>query len=165
MDRGDGEGAGIDDQAPMFAVDRHRKGPEMIRQLLVASTVLLASCGPKSLTLPDQPVDRAATCGVIAANSARLATHDIQAALPFEAMGRIIHYPLLAGSAEGSFSSEIAEHNPNDTQGNTNNGDHNSAQAEHSGNQRDNCHRLLCSGARRLRGHRGVHLIIHIFLH
>ena len=92
----------------MFAVDRHRKGPEMIRQLLVASTVLLASCGPKSLTLPDQPVDRAATCGVIAANSARLATHDIQAALPFEAMGRIIHYPLLAGSAEGSFSSEIA---------------------------------------------------------
>ena len=92
----------------MFAVDRHRKGPEMIRQLLVACTVLLASCGPKTLTLPDQPVDRAATCGVIAANSARLATHDIQAALPFEAMGRIIHYPLLAGSAGGSFSSEIA---------------------------------------------------------
>ena len=80
----------------------------MIRALLVASMVLLGSCGPKALTLPDDPVDRAATCGVIAAQSARLATHDVQAALPFEAMGRIIHYPLLAGSAGGSFSSEIA---------------------------------------------------------
>jgi hypothetical protein len=80
----------------------------MIRPLLMASTLLLASCGPKTLALPDLPVDRAATCGVIAANSARLATHDIQAALPFEAMGRIIHYPLLAGSTGDSFSSEVA---------------------------------------------------------
>lgn len=70
--------------------------------------LLLASCGPKALTLPDQPVDQAATCGVIAAQSARLATHDIQADLPFDAMGRIIHYPLLAGSTGGSFSSEVA---------------------------------------------------------
>jgi hypothetical protein len=84
------------------------KGREMIRPLLLASTLLLASCGPKTLTLPDQPVDQAATCGVIAAQSARLATHDIQAALPFDAMGRIIHYPLLAGSTGGSFSSEVA---------------------------------------------------------
>lgn len=80
----------------------------MIRLLLTASALFLGSCGPKALTLPEQPVDRAATCGVIAAQSARLATHDIQAALPFEAMGRIIHYPLLAGSAGGSFSSEVA---------------------------------------------------------
>lgn len=80
----------------------------MIRPLLIASTLLLQSCGPKALTLPEQPVDRAATCGVIAAQSARLATHDIQAPLPFEAMGRIIHYPLLAGSTGGSFSSEVA---------------------------------------------------------
>jgi hypothetical protein len=79
-----------------------------MRPLLIVSILLLASCGPKTLTLPDQPVDRAATCGVIAANSARLATHDIQAALPFEAMGRIIHYPLLAGSSGGSFSSDVA---------------------------------------------------------
>ena len=80
----------------------------MIRPLLIASTLLLASCEPKTLTLPDQPVDQAATCGVIAAQSARLATHDIQAILPFDAMGRIIHYPLLAGSTGGSFSSEVA---------------------------------------------------------
>ena len=80
----------------------------MIRPLLITSIVLTASCGPKALALPEQPVDRAATCGVIAAQSARLATHDIQASLPFEAMGRIIHYPLLAGSAGGSFSPETA---------------------------------------------------------
>jgi hypothetical protein len=80
----------------------------MIRVLLTTSALLLASCGPKPLTLPEQPVDRAATCGVIAANSARLASRDIQAPLPFEAMGRIIHYPLLAGSNGGSFSSEVA---------------------------------------------------------
>lgn len=84
------------------------KGLEMVGRLMLASALLLASCGPKALTLPEQPVDRAATCGVIEAQSARLATHDIQAALPFEAMGRIIHYPLLAGSAGGSFSSEVA---------------------------------------------------------
>lgn len=76
----------------------------MFRPLLMVSSLLLASCGPKALTLPEQPVDRAATCGVIAAQSARLATHDIQASLPFDAMGQIIHYPLLAGSAGGSFS-------------------------------------------------------------
>ena len=81
----------------------------MMRPLLITSMLLVASCGPKALTLPDEPVDRAATCGVIAAQSARLATHDIQASLPFDAMGRIIHYPLLAGAAGGSFSADIAE--------------------------------------------------------
>ncbi len=80
----------------------------MIRLLLITSALLVASCGPKALTLPDQPIDRAATCGVVAADSARLATRDIQAPLPFEAMGRIIHYPLLAGSSGGSFSPEVA---------------------------------------------------------
>jgi hypothetical protein len=80
----------------------------LIRLLLITSALLVASCGPKALTLPDQPIDRAATCGVVAADSARLATRDIQAPLPFEAMGRIIHYPLLAGSSGGSFSPEVA---------------------------------------------------------
>jgi hypothetical protein len=80
----------------------------MIRLLLITSMLMLASCGPETLTLPEQPVDRAATCGVIAAQSARLATTDIQAPLPFEAMGRILHYPLLAGAAGGSFSTEVA---------------------------------------------------------
>ena len=80
----------------------------MIRPLLMTSLLLLSSCGPKALTLPEHPIERAASCGVVAANSARLATHDIQSSLPFEAMGRIVHYPLLAGSSEGSFSSPAA---------------------------------------------------------
>ena len=80
----------------------------MIRLLLTAGAVILASCGPKTVTLPEEPIDRAATCGVVAANAARLATSNIQAPLSFEAMGRIIHYPLLAGSAGESFSSEMA---------------------------------------------------------
>lgn len=80
----------------------------MIRPLLITSALLLASCGPKTLTLPEQPVDRAATCGVVAANSARLGTPDIQAPLSFDAMGRIIHYPLLGGSSGGNFSPETA---------------------------------------------------------
>ena len=80
----------------------------MMRPILAASALLLASCGPKTLTLPEQPVDQAATCGVIAAQSARLAAPDFQAALPFDAMGRIIHYPLLAGSTKGSFSPAVA---------------------------------------------------------
>ena len=53
----------------------------MIRRFLITSALLLASCGPKTLTLPEQPVERAATCGVVAADSARLATRDIQAPL------------------------------------------------------------------------------------
>ena len=80
----------------------------MIRLLLLTSSLLLASCGPKSLTLPEAPIERAATCGVVAANSARLAAPDFQAPLPFDAMGRIVHYPLLGGSTGDSFSSEVA---------------------------------------------------------
>ncbi|HEY1143861.1 MAG TPA: hypothetical protein VGE68_07485 [Sphingomicrobium sp.] len=79
----------------------------MIRAWLLPA-LLLASCGPKTLTLPEQPVDRAATCGVVAAAEARAATTNIKAPLPFEAMGRILHYPLLAGSEGGSFSADTA---------------------------------------------------------
>ncbi len=80
----------------------------MTRCLLLTSAMLLASCGPKTLALPEQPVDRAATCGVVAVAEGRLGTADIKAPVPFEAMGRVLHYPLLAGSAGESFSSETA---------------------------------------------------------
>ena len=80
----------------------------MTRSLLLVSALLLASCGPKNLTLPEQPIDRAATCGVVAVAEGRLGTADIKAPLPFEAMGRVLHYPLLAGSAGDRFSSETA---------------------------------------------------------
>ena len=69
---------------------------------------LLSACGPKALTLPEQPVDRAATCGVVAATEARAATPDIQQPLPFTAQGRILHYALLAGAQGEEFSAETA---------------------------------------------------------
>jgi hypothetical protein len=80
----------------------------IIRPFTCTAALLLAACGPKTLTLPDGPVDRAATCGVVAAAEARLATRDIQAPLPLAAQGRILHYALLAASAGGEFSAETA---------------------------------------------------------
>jgi hypothetical protein len=79
------------------------------RPLLAATAALLAvSCGPKALTLPDDPIDRAATCGVVAAAEARRAVTDIQAPLPLEAQGRIAHYALLGASAGGEFAPATA---------------------------------------------------------
>lgn len=79
----------------------------MKRQMIAAAGLLLASCGPKTLALPEQPVDRAATCAVVAAAEARQGT-DIKQVLPFEAQGRILHYALIAGSQGGTFSAETA---------------------------------------------------------
>ena len=68
----------------------------------------LASCGgPKALSLPDDPVDRAATCGIVAAAEAR-ATAGFAQALPLAAQGRILHYAVLAASDGGHFSAETA---------------------------------------------------------
>ncbi len=72
----------------------------------LASLALLCSCGPKALTLPEEIVDRASTCGVVATIEARAATTDIKAPLPFEAQTRILHYALLAGAEGESFSAE-----------------------------------------------------------
>lgn len=74
-----------------------------------ALSLALAGCGgPKPLSLPTEPVDRAATCAVVAAAEARLAAKDVQAPLPLEAQGRIVHFALLAASAGGSFEAETA---------------------------------------------------------
>src|SRR3546814_10718881 len=72
------------------------------------AALLFSACGPKALTLPEQPVDRAATCGVVAATEARAATPDIKQPLPFTAQGRILHYALLAGAEGEEFSAETA---------------------------------------------------------
>jgi hypothetical protein len=78
------------------------------RLTLVVMTALLSACGgPKALTLPTDPVDRAATCGIVAAAEARL-TSDVKEALPFAAQGRILHHALLAASADGEFKAETA---------------------------------------------------------
>ncbi len=73
-----------------------------------AAALLLSACGPKALTLPEQPIDRAATCGVVAATEARAATPDIQQPLPFTAQLGILHYALLAGAEGEEFSAETA---------------------------------------------------------
>lgn len=76
---------------------------------VVALAVSLASCGgPKALSLPTDPVDRAATCGVVAAAEARSATADINQPLTLQAQGHILHYALLAASDDGRFSAETA---------------------------------------------------------
>lgn len=76
---------------------------------LGVGALLLASCGgPKALSLPTDPVDRAATCGIVAAAEARSGT-DINQPLTIEAQGRILHYALLAASQDGRFSAETAD--------------------------------------------------------
>jgi len=80
----------------------------MTRWILMAAALPLAACGPKSLELPQEPIERAATCGVIAANSARAATTDIKDDIPFEGIGRVLHYTLLGGSLGGAFSPQAA---------------------------------------------------------
>lgn len=73
-----------------------------------AGLLLLAGCGPKPLALPADPVDRAATCGVVAAATARTAVTDIKAPLPLAAQGKIFHYALLAASAGETFDADTA---------------------------------------------------------
>lgn len=68
---------------------------------------LVASCGPKSLELPQDPLDRAAMCGAVAAAAARSAT-DIHSPLTLEGIGRVLHYPMLAASSGESFSTDTA---------------------------------------------------------
>ena len=73
------------------------------------SLVLTACTGEKALTLPSDPVDRAATCAIVSAAQERAAASvDVSQPLPLEAQGRILHYPLLAASEGGSFSAEQA---------------------------------------------------------
>jgi len=70
--------------------------------------LLATGCGDKALTLPTDPIDRAATCGVVAAAAARTAVTDIKAPLPLAAQGRIFHYALLVASEGGEFKAETA---------------------------------------------------------
>ena len=76
---------------------------------LAAAALLLSACAKdKPLSLPDQPVDRAATCGIVAAANARVQTTDIKKPLTLAAQGRILHYALLAGSESGAFDPQVS---------------------------------------------------------
>jgi hypothetical protein len=82
----------------------------MRRVLLPAAllSLLLGCGGPKALELPVEPVDRAATCGVVAAASARSRT-EVSAPLALEAQARILHHAVLAASEGGEFRSDVAK--------------------------------------------------------
>jgi len=74
---------------------------------LALCALVLASCGPKALTLPEDPVERAATCGAVAAASER-STTNFDSPLSLEAIGRVLHYPILAASSGGTYSPDTA---------------------------------------------------------
>jgi hypothetical protein len=76
--------------------------------LAAAGLLLVTGCGPKPLALPADPVDRAATCAVVAAATARTAVTDIKAPLPLAAQGKIFHYALLTASAGETFDADTA---------------------------------------------------------
>ena len=63
----------------------------------------LAGCGTKDAGLPADPVQRAATCGVVTAAEARQASGNVEAKLTLEQQGRILHYAMLVGSEGGRF--------------------------------------------------------------
>lgn len=76
--------------------------------LPLAAALALAGCGARTHELPDDPIERAATCGVITAAAARGAT-GVKGELSAEAQGRIFHYPLLAGSQGERFDDAAAD--------------------------------------------------------
>ena len=70
--------------------------------LLAVPLALLVGCGKKTLALPADPIERAATCGVVAAATLRTAA-GVKGDLSPEDQGRIFHYPLLAASEGGAY--------------------------------------------------------------
>lgn len=64
--------------------------------------LILAGCGPKPVALPEDPIRRAATCGVVAAADARRQA-GAATKLTIEQQGHILHYALLAGAEGDSF--------------------------------------------------------------
>jgi hypothetical protein len=68
--------------------------------------LLATACGPKPLTLPPDPVERAATCGVVAAAQARSGQADAKTPLTLEQQASILHYALLAGGEGKDYSQD-----------------------------------------------------------
>lgn len=73
---------------------------------LAVAGLLMAGCGPKEIALPADPIDKAATCGVVAAANARAGTKDLKAELTLDQQGQILHYALLAGEDGETFSQD-----------------------------------------------------------
>jgi hypothetical protein len=81
---------------------------KLVPAFLAGALALSACGGAKPLELPADPVDRAATCAVVAAAAARTAVTDVKAPLPLAAQGKIFHYALLAAAQGGTFEAETA---------------------------------------------------------
>jgi hypothetical protein len=84
-----------------------------MRSVMIAGlsmgTLLLVSCGPKTLALPEAPVDRAATCAVVSAAEARANAPTVKGDLDFASQTRIAHYAMLAGAEDKIFSTDKAQ--------------------------------------------------------
>ncbi len=83
----------------------------MKKALLLILPGLIAAvgaCGPKQIALSADPVERAATCGVVAAAHARDTSTDFKGPLSVEAKGETLRYALLTGAQQESFSAEQA---------------------------------------------------------
>jgi hypothetical protein len=74
-----------------------------MRAAWIMLVLALAACGKKEAGLPDDPIRRAATCGVVAAADARRSLGSVDAKLTIEQQGHILHYALIEGAAGGSF--------------------------------------------------------------
>jgi hypothetical protein len=84
--------------------------PKFANVAFLSSALALgvAGCGEKTPTLPADPVEQAATCGVVAAATARGAA-GVKGDLSAEAQMRIFHYPLLAGAQGETFDHARAD--------------------------------------------------------
>jgi hypothetical protein len=77
----------------------------MAREFLIlplGAAMLLAGCAQPTPQLPANPIDRAATCGVVAAASEREAA-GAKGDLSADAQARILHYAMLYASAGETF--------------------------------------------------------------
>jgi len=73
--------------------------------LSATAALMLASCGEKTAQLPADPLELAATCGVIAAASER-ETAGFKGDLPADSQARILHYAMLYASQGSSFDND-----------------------------------------------------------
>lgn len=81
-----------------------------MKKLLIAIPLLLATgCAKQTLALAEDPVERAATCGVVAAAQARTSAPTIGDPLSMEGQGNVLRHALLAGAQAERFSNEAAD--------------------------------------------------------
>jgi hypothetical protein len=80
-----------------------------IALLALPALLVAGGCGKTPMTLAQDPVERAATCGVVETAAARdQSGNEFSKPLSLETQGRILHYPLLAASADKAYDAAIA---------------------------------------------------------